>query len=152
MKNAVEIRAPFNGIIKNHFFKVGDNVNCNTELFEIEQNDTVVNVKKDDSNTKKEVVKESNKTEVKSKSVEIDTSKNINNNIFEPKVESMDISTNTKNTTKNNIMNVNTNERMIFSEPMSSFRHLINEKMKFIQNEKAVLSTFNEVRINKIIG
>lgn len=68
MKNAVEIRAPFSGIIKNHFFKIGDNVNCNTELFEIEQNDTVVNSKQQvnkksvsDNNTKEKQKNESDK-------------------------------------------------------------------------------------------
>lgn len=153
MKNAVEIRAPFSGIIKNHFFKIGDNVNCNTELFEIEQNDTVVNSKQQvnkesvsDNNTKEKQKNESDKN----KSNFIDTSNNINNNIFEPKVDSSIVtkSSNNHNTSSKNILfSNNSSERMIISEPMSSLRHLINEKMKFIQNEKAVLSTFNEVSV-----
>lgn len=129
-KTNVEIRTDKAGKITNIFAKEGDTVKIKQNLIEIDtdavNNSPKVEVKKEEKQEKVVEKKEEKKEEVIEKKVDkkIDIQKvEINNSPFEVIHETSNTAT------------------------MSPIRELINLKMKDIMNEKAVLSTFNEVRI-----
>ena len=129
-KTELEIRAPQSGKISKIYHKVQANIKVDEPLFEIEVMDIPKEVsskalapelKSEPQPQLKNEVKSEVKQELKEVKSETKTSTKI--------IDSFDIGS----------------TRSIEANAISRIRNIINEKLKLVQSEKAVLSTFNEV-------